>query len=174
MPDSHMLAVRAPADTVTNAVQGASTSANNAIDNTRESLADVIKTTGTVAMNLGSQTTQSLEDVAKTTGQTLVALLEFLSSGIDVAGKTVSTGGEYLSSGVSKVDSYLNNVPVVRMFSGGLNNLLSGITSAFGEATDNGRRSRQKMFRIFRNQQDSTTSAATNTIDSATQTNAGV
>lgn len=157
IPDAHMLAVRAPADD-NNA--DTSTAANNAAGNTKESLVDVIKTSGSAAMNLGTQATQSVEDVLKATGRTTIALAKMLNSIFGVASKTLSTGGEYVSNGVSIGNSFVSSVPIARTVTGGLSNLVSGITSSYSEAADYGRQVRTKMLENLSKQIDTPTMSA--------------
>lgn len=150
--------------------QNAASAVNGAVSDTTENLSTLITNIGSTAMDFGNQTIKTVEEMAKASSRITLALFNLFNRVFNGVSATVATSTGYVSSGVGNVNGYLGSVPVVNMFSSGLNKVTSGLSKTINQMSSNGRLSRNEFFDGLRNSLDGNTDTTSSTSSSTSST----
>jgi len=135
----------------------------NEVKDVGEVFKSLIKNTGSTVSEFTSETNKSLEGIAQAGGRATLALGYLLNQLFDGISATVATGSGYLANSVRNIDDIVGDIPVVGMVTGTLDAVASNWSNAVGEMSDNGRKSRKKMFDSLREQLNRSSSRLSST-----------
>lgn len=144
--ERHSLSVRAPADDV------ASESTTGAATSVSDNVTSLMQNVGSTVTDLGSEASKSVEEVFRAGGRATLAIGNLCTQLFNGLSFGVATGSGYLASGLNSVDGYLGNVPILGVVSSGLSKFVTGASSTVNDISENGRQSREKMFKDLREQ----------------------
>lgn len=142
-----MAASDVPESTVADSVSTAVIDTSDSVNGAMHSMTDLLKNAGATVMEFGSQSSQSAEEAIKAGGRATLAIGSLLTQLFNGLSLTVATGANYLSSGISSVDGYLESLPVVGVITSGLSKVTAGLSGTINEMSESGRSSRNKMIK---------------------------
>ncbi|VVC44612.1 Hypothetical protein CINCED_3A005496 [Cinara cedri] len=154
MAETIMVDLSSEAEAAANRVKSAfgetSTTLNSIMDLTTDSLSGLIKNTGTTALDFSSETSKSLEEIIKAGGRVTLAIGNLCNELFGGVSAGLATGTDLLAMGTNNLDSFLGGVPVVGVVTGGLNGLMSGVSTTVNQMSNTGRESRQQLMKKLR------------------------
>jgi len=106
--------------------------------------------TGTMLRDFGSESSQTVEEVLKATGRAALAIGNLGTQLFDGISGTAAVGTEYLATGTNQIHSYMGNLPILGVLTGGLSNFITDFSSKAMDLSTFGRERRQKMMNNLR------------------------
>lgn len=140
----------------------------NTVNNAGDAISNFFMQTGSTAVDFSSQATKSVEEILKAGGRVTLAVGKLCSDLFGGISATLATTSGLLASGVSGIDSFMNSVPVLGVVTGGLNNVVTGLSTTVNELTANGRQTRKMLFQGLRQYLDMSNAIVATDVSSGT------